>query len=88
MIEKNIEDRLDSALTLQLLIVANQSHLHEGHASSPGSGNSHFHLTIRSSDLDSMSRVQKHKVIYGLLKDLMPDPIHALSITFLPREED
>ena len=81
MIETQLKDILENNLNCKQLIVENQSHLHDGHASSPNSGQSHFHVTIISDDIKNMSRVQSHQAVNQLISHLFNQRLHALSIT-------
>jgi BolA protein len=81
MIETQLKDILENNLNCKQLIVENQSHLHDGHASSPNSGQSHFHVTIISDDFKNMSRVQSHQAVNQLISHLFNQGLHALSIT-------
>lgn len=58
---------------------------HAGHAGSGGGG--HFDLTIVSAAFIGKNRVARHRMVYILLADLIPQRIHALSIkAFAPDE--
>lgn len=53
---------------------------HEGHAGAKGfNGESHFILDITSTAFEGLNLVQRHKLIYTLLGEIMPK-IHALQI--------
>jgi len=79
-IQNKIEQLLTEAFSPISLTVRNDSHLHQGHAGSPGTGESHFTVTIVSNAFENKSRVQRHQMIYLCLQDLMNNPIHALAI--------
>jgi BolA protein len=81
MIEIQLKDILENNINCKQLIVENQSHLHDGHASSPQSGQSHFHVTIISDDFKNKSRVQSHQMVNQLVSQLFNQGLHALSIT-------
>jgi len=68
-----------ASLEPSVLEFEDQSHLHAGH---PGakSGAGHFALTIASSAFEGKSEVQKHRMIYQLVGDLIPSQVHALAI--------
>lgn len=74
-----IIDRLTQGLSPEFLEVTDDSHLHHGH---PGArdGASHFSLTIVCQQFESIPLIQRHRLIYGLLADLIPHEIHALKI--------
>lgn len=87
-IEKQIETILNDLLAPDSLTVRNDSHLHQGHASSPQTGDSHFTVTIAAKMFTGKTRVQRHQMVYAALQDLMNNPIHALAIhTDTPNEK-
>ena len=58
--------------------IINESHLHQGHAGNNGGG--HFNIVIQSLSFKDKSRMERHRLVYGALKDLIPEKIHAISI--------
>jgi BolA protein len=87
MIRDIIETRLREALAPTSCEVIDESALHAGHAGAKPGGETHFRLKITSSKLAGLSRVAAHQQIYGLLKDLMNNPIHALAIEITPQQK-
>lgn len=76
-----IKSRLEAALTPEHLEVRNDSHRHAGHAGDDGSGESHFHVTLKAVALAGKSRVAQHRAVHEALgKDLLAR-IHALGLT-------
>ncbi|WP_432784604.1 DNA-binding transcriptional regulator BolA [Oligella sp. MSHR50489EDL] len=61
------------------LEVSNDSHLHAQHAGNRDGAN-HFTVTMRSAKFDGISRVQRQRLVYAELQDLMPFPVHALAL--------
>ncbi len=78
-IQNQIENALKKQLSLDILEIKNQSHLHAGHSGDDGSGESHFKIKISSKDFDGKTRLERNRMIYNALGDIM-DKIHALSI--------
>jgi BolA protein len=76
--ETLLRERLQ-ALEPSYLEIIDQSHLHAGHAGSAG-GASHFEAHITSHLFEGKNKVAQHRVVYDLVKDLMPHPIHALAL--------
>jgi len=72
---------LTSVLKPTTITLIDNSDQHAGHAGSKGweSGESHFSLDVVSDAFDGLNLVQRHKLIYMLLTDVMPK-IHALQI--------
>jgi len=58
---------------------------HAGHEAARGGG--HFSVVIVSNRFVGMSRVERHQVVYSHVRDLIPAPIHALSISALAPAE-
>lgn len=68
------------------LLVKDQSHLHEGHAGARD-GKGHFDVTIVSSEFEGQNRIQRHRMVYDALNQLLATDIHALRIkAFAPSE--
>ena len=56
-----------------------ESGRHIGHAGAQDGG-SHFRLDIVSAEFAGKSPVQRHRLVYGLMGELMHREIHALAI--------
>jgi stress-induced morphogen len=67
-------------------ILMDNSHQHAGHAGNDMDGESHFELQIVAEVFDGLNLVKRHKLIYMVLGDLMPQ-IHALQIQSLTPDE-
>jgi BolA protein len=74
-----LEQRLRDNLTVGRLAVEDQSHMHAGHAGAKD-GKSHFHIVISAAEFAGKSVIQRHKLVYSAVGDLMATDIHALSI--------
>lgn len=72
--------RLNSALSATHLELIDESEQHRGHAGYNPSGESHFSLRIESAQFAGKSRVERQRMIYSALGDLMHARVHALSI--------
>ena len=59
------------------------------HAGHPGaaSGGGHYNLRMRSPRFDGKSRVERHRLVYDALADLMQREIHALAMVLLAPDE-
>lgn len=79
-LEQEIRAKLMVALEPTRLDVVNESELHAGHRSSPGTGESHFRLTIVSPRFAGLSRVNRHRLINEALADELAGRLHALAI--------
>ena len=76
-----IRSKLQHAFAPERLEVVNESHRHAGHAGDDGSGESHFHVTIRASALAPLGRVERHRAIHAALGRDLVGRIHALGLT-------
>ncbi len=77
-IEK-IRERIAAALQPESLDIVDESHKHVGHAGAKD-GRGHFHVTIVSDKFKDLPPIQRHRLIYDAVGDLMDSDIHALSI--------
>ncbi len=78
--EKIIKQKL-SVLNPDTLCIINNSHTHKGHAGNPhGENNTHFSIEISTNKLDSLSKIEQHRLINNLLKNEFSNGLHALSI--------
>lgn len=73
-----IESTLRAALSPQSLQVQDDSHLHAGHAGARDGR--HFSVTIQAACFQGLSHVQRHRLVYDALRDVIPQGIHALAI--------
>jgi BolA protein len=81
-----IEGRLRAELAASHVEVADDSHLHAGHAGA-ASGGGHFRATIVSDRFAGLSRVARQRLVYGVLAEELKREIHALSLrTLTPAE--
>lgn len=79
-VELDIARKLNEGLAPQALEVENESHLHAGHAGSPGTGSSHFRVTVVSDKFEGLNRVARQRLVYDLLKEELSGPVHALAL--------
>jgi BolA family transcriptional regulator, general stress-responsive regulator len=82
-LHSRMREKLMIALNPTRLDLVNESHLHAGHSSSPGTGESHFRLLIVSDDFTGKSRVARHRIVNDVVQDELRDGVHALAIKAL-----
>ncbi len=80
-----IEARLRQQLAPESLEVIDDSAQHAGHAGARGGG--HFTVTLVSNRFAGLNPLQRHRLVYEALGDLMKTEIHALSVRALTPEE-
>jgi len=76
---KIIENKLTQALQPTQLIVNDDSAHHADHAGA-SSGAGHFSLFIVSLAFKNKTLIQRHRMVYDVLEDLLKHDIHALQI--------
>ena len=72
-----IRAKLTTALRPLSLEVIDEGHLHIGHA---GEGSGHFRVRIVSAAFVGKSAIERHRLVYAALDELMGRGIHALAI--------
>jgi BolA family transcriptional regulator, general stress-responsive regulator len=72
--------RLNSAVAPARIDLVDDSEAHRGHGGYNPAGESHFSLTIESPAFAGKSRVERQRLVYSALGDLMKERVHALSI--------
>ncbi len=86
--EQRIREKLMVALEPTRLDVINESELHAGHRSSPGTGESHFRILIVSPRFAGVSRLSRHRLVNEALADELAGRVHALALaTYAPEEK-
>lgn len=78
--EAAIREKLMQVLQPVRLDVVNESHLHAGHRSSPGTGESHFRVLVVSQAFAGKSRIERHRMINDTLAAELKGKVHALAI--------
>jgi len=72
--------RLNSAVSPTQIELVDDSEQHRGHGGYNPAGESHFSLQIESPAFAGKNRVERQRMIYAALGDLMRERVHALSI--------
>lgn len=85
--EKQIRRALTVALSPLFLEVENQSGRHQGHAGDNGSGESHFAIVIISPLFAGKPKIERHRMVFEVVKPLFKTHLHALSIKALAPDE-
>jgi BolA family transcriptional regulator, general stress-responsive regulator len=78
-VEAKIRARLGK-LEATVLEIEDDSHAHRGHTGAKERGGGHFEIKIVSAQFVGKSLVNRHRLIYDALGDLMQREIHALKI--------
>jgi BolA protein len=82
-----MRSKLSSALDPVALDIRDDSAMHIGHAGAQG-GAGHYTVTIKAGAFKDLGRLQRHRLVYDALAEMMPLEVHALSIKATALDED
>jgi BolA protein len=82
-----IHRRLSEALAPSRIDLVDQSAQHAGHAGARPEGESHFRVAVVAQAFAGKSRIERQRMVYAALDDLMASDVHALSIVALTPAE-
>ena len=84
------EDRVDRihallkhAFAPEHLEVFDDSHLHDGHVGAK-EGKGHFRVHIIAKQFENTRPLDRHRLVFQALEEMMETDIHALSVSALP----
>lgn len=75
-----ISRKLTEAFAPHSLKVEDESHRHEGHAGHRPGGQTHFRVYIVSDAFKGKTRLERHRMINGILSSELAGGVHALAI--------
>jgi BolA protein len=81
-----IRQRLEEALTPEMLEIEDESHLHAGHAGARD-GRGHFRVMIVAGAFTGHTKIARHRIVFNALSDLMRTDIHALTLQAFSPED-
>ena len=81
-----IRERLTKTLQPAALEIIDESARHAGHAGA-ASGGGHFIVNIVAAAFNDKTLIQRHRLVYDAVDDIMHREIHALSIQAKTPEE-
>ncbi|MCH8683856.1 BolA family protein [Pedomonas mirosovicensis] len=79
-VAKEVSRRLSETFQPTALVVRDDSEQHRGHAGHREGVETHFTVEICAAAFAGRSRVERQRMVYAALSDLMNNPIHALSL--------
>lgn len=84
---ERIQAMLEQAFGAARVTVRDDSARHAGH---PGArdGAGHFLVHIESQEFAGRSRLERHRLVYKALAEMLPREIHALNIVAVSPDED
>lgn len=77
--QQRLAVRIEAALAPTHLEIIDDSHLHAGHAGA-ADGRGHFTVIVASARFAGLRTLQRHRLVYDAVGDLMVTDVHALSI--------
>lgn len=83
-----IREQIKAGFAPSRLELIDESARHVGHAGARPEGESHFKVTIVADAFAGKSRIERHRMVFHALDNLIRSDIHALSVTALTPEED
>jgi BolA protein len=84
--EKIIHSRLEETFSPELCQLTDESGMHAGHAGA-AAGGGHYRLHIVSARFEGQNRINRHRLVYDCLRDMMDTDIHALAINAVAPSE-
>lgn len=84
---ERLRSRLEASFAGAHITVQDDSARHAGHPGARG-GAGHFLVRIESQAFAGKSRLQRHRMVYEALAELMPGEIHALNIEAISPDDD
>jgi BolA protein len=82
-----IRNKLTRAFAPTELVIEDESASHAGHAGANPRGETHFRVRIVSAAFEGLSRVERQRKVYAILKEELETRIHALALTTLTPDE-
>lgn len=73
--QQQIEQKLHDGITINHLVIENESHMHSGPAT-----DSHFKVVMVSEVFEGVRPVARHQMIYKILADELAGAVHALAL--------
>ena len=85
MIKNRIKTLLNEKLSIYHLEITDNTYKHKKHINFDGAG--HFELYIVSDDFVGLELINRHKMIYNILKNMIKKEIHALFLMTITVKE-
>lgn len=73
--------KLETALAPSMLEIDDDSAKHAGHVGARAGGESHFNVRIVSAAFAGKSRVDRQRLVHGILAEELAGPVHALALS-------
>jgi BolA protein len=76
-----IRAKLTAAYAPSALSILDESAQHRGHAGHRPGGETHFRVAITAAAFAGKSRVERQRMVYATLAELMRNQVHALALS-------
>jgi BolA protein len=86
-IAERIREKMMKQLAPDDLRLEDDSAKHHGHAGYDPRGETHFSLAVVSRRFEGMSRVERQRLVYGILADELQERVHALALQLKTPQE-
>ncbi len=86
-VSARITEKLTQGLSPVSLKLIDESHHHAGHGHHHPEGETHFRVEIISEKFAGKNRIDRHRLINGLLAEELAGRVHALAISAWTPEE-
>lgn len=84
---ERIRVKLETAFAGAQVAVIDDSARHAGHPGARG-GAGHFQVRIESQAFAGRGQLERHRMVYEVLADMLPGEIHALNIEAVSPDDD
>ena len=78
--KQRIEARLTEGLAPIALEVLDESDRHKGHSGARAGGETHYRVDIVADRFAGKGKVERHRMVYELLKEEIAAGVHALAL--------
>ena len=78
--KQRIEARLTAGLAPIALDVLDESDRHKGHSGARAGGETHYRVDIVADRFAGKGKVERHRMVYELLKEEIAAGVHALAL--------
>lgn len=68
-------------------VLTDQSNAHAGHAGARPEGQTHYHLAMRATAFEGLSRVARQRLVYDTLREEFDTGLHALALDLKTPDE-
>ncbi|AUG51704.1 BolA family protein [Thalassospira marina] len=86
-VAQQIRDIITAQFAPEKLELIDDSAKHAGHSGADPRGESHFSLLIVSQSFEGQNRVNRQRLVYTALDDLLKNRVHALALKTMTPDE-